>query len=61
MDEVILTFWSFNNRFEDEIKHGKRYKEAYESVESYHEQHYGQRRFTSYDAFRKSRERKIRD
>lgn len=61
MDErAILTFWSFNELFEKEIKTGCPYYEAYNHIEQYHEVKYGQRRYNSYDAFRMARTRSLK-
>jgi len=59
-EKAILTFFSFNEIFEKEIKKGKKYSQAYEDAEHYHEEKYGQRRYSSYNSFRISRQKKIR-
>jgi hypothetical protein len=55
-----MTFHGFNAMFEAEAKY-LTLCEAYTMTEYHHEVKYGHRRYSSYDSFRKLRERKIKD
>jgi len=59
--DIQMTFWGFNKLFEKNLKHAKTYVEAYEQTETYHSQHFGDRRFSCYDSFRVSRNRKVKN
>jgi len=58
---TILTYDGFNERFEENLRmHSIPQTKAYEITEAEHVKQFGQHRYSSYDSFRKVRNRKHR-
>lgn len=55
-----MTFEAFNGVYESMLGNGLGLEEAYHVVEECHEMIFGNRRYSSYDSFRKVRSRKIK-
>ena len=55
-----MTFENFNKRFEKNMPKTASYPEAYNATEDVHENLTGKAKYSSYDSFRKVRERKMK-
>ena len=55
-----MTFELFNKRFEKNMPKTASYSEAYTATEDTHQSLTGKSKYSSYDSFRKVRERKMK-
>ena len=55
-----MTFEEFNKRFERNMHNTASYPESYRAIEEVHESLTGKTKYSSYDSFRKVRERKMK-
>ena len=55
---ALLSPAGFEKRFHKYCKSSKTYETAYEKTEIEYEKHFGKRRYSSYDSFRVSKNRK---
>ena len=60
MTEACLTFDGFNKMFEKKIRIVDTYEKAYNEVENYHSERFGDRKYSDYQSFRQVRNKKIR-
>ena len=60
MNDACLTFDGFNKMFEKKIRIVDTYEKAYNEVESYHSERFGDRKYSDYQSFRQVRNKKIR-
>jgi len=58
---ALLSPSGFENKFHKYCKSSKTYEQAYERVEKEYEQTFGKRRYSSYDSFRVTKNRKNRN
>ena len=58
---ALLSPAGFEKRFHKNCKEVKNYEEAYELTEKEYEENFGKRRYASYDSFRVTKNRKIRN
>jgi len=58
---ALLSPAGFEKRFHKNCKKTKNYEEAYEETEKEYEENFGKRRYSSYDSFRVTKNRKIRN
>lgn len=57
---ALLSPSGFEKRFYKNCKSSKSYSEAYEKTEQEYESNFGKRRYSSYDSFRVTKNKKIR-
>ena len=57
---ALLSPAGFEKRFHKHCKDHKNYEQAYEQTEKEYEQNFGKRRYSSYDSFRVTKNRKNR-
>lgn len=58
---ALLSPAGFEKRFHTHCKETKNYEQAYEKTEKEYEKNFGKRRYSSYDSFRVTKNRKIRN
>ena len=58
---ALLSPSGFERRFHKHCKETKNYEQAYEKTEKEYEASFGKRRYSSYDSFRVTKNRKIRN
>ena len=58
---ALLSPSGFEKRFHKYCKSSKTYEQAYEKVEKEYELNFGKRRYSSYDSFRVTKNRKNRN
>lgn len=58
--KIELTNTGFNDLFESFMKKCNTYREAYESSEEFHEQTFGDRKFSCYQAFERMRRKLLK-
>ena len=58
---ALLSPAGFEKRFHKHCKNSKNYEHAYELTEKEYEQNFGKRRYSSYDSFRVTKNRKNRN
>ena len=58
---ALLSSKGFETRFHKNCKTSKTYEDAYELTEEEYEKHFGKRRYSSYDSFRVTKNRKNRN
>tara|TARA_R110001606_G_scaffold396298_1_gene570164 strand:- start:1212 stop:1424 length:213 start_codon:yes stop_codon:yes gene_type:complete len=58
---VLLSPAGFEKRFHKNCKDFKNYEQAYEETEKEYKKHFLKRRYASYDSFRVTKNRKIRN
>ena len=58
---ALLSPSGFEKRFHKHCKETKTYSEAYELTEKEYQKNFGKRRYSSYDSFRVTKNRKIRN
>lgn len=58
---ALLSPAGFEKRFHKYCQDTKTYERAYEKTEKEYEEHFGKRRYSSYDSFRVSKNRKKRN
>ena len=58
---ALLSPAGFEKRFHKHCKNSKNYEQAYEQTEKEYEQNFGKRRYSSYDSFRVTKNRKNRN
>ena len=58
---ALLSPSGFEKRFHKYCKSSKTYEQAYEKVEKEYELNFGKRRYSSYDSFRGTKNRKNRN
>lgn len=57
---ILLSAKGFEEKFHKNCKDTKTYVQAYEKTEKEYEEHFGKRRYSSYDSFRVVMNRKIK-
>tara|TARA_R110002167_G_scaffold66768_2_gene188921 strand:+ start:337 stop:549 length:213 start_codon:yes stop_codon:yes gene_type:complete len=58
---ALLSPSGFERRFHKNCKLAKNYEDAYEQTETEYENNFGKRRYSSYDSFRVTKNRKNRN
>ena len=58
---ALLSPAGFEKRFHKNCQVVKKYEDAYELTEQEYEEHFGKRRYSSYDSFRVTKNRKNRN